>query len=544
MKRTCDRIVVILAGIVTSAAGLLSPCVADAGKWQEPAWEKTGGQAVRLRFRFTRGERIRYRQMQQSKITAAGQTTELDVSCTKVWTVEGVSQDGTAQVASVLEGLTLEVAGKSRPWSGGVRGRFSIRPTGGMERITGTVDQRSLPTFPPGPVRLGSKWTAPMGFAGGLDDPTAVAEGKATYTLAGLADVGGHTWAKILFRGELALPKRWLSKKVIGVKCARRGPPAKAGSTRRAEDTGAAVAEAVKGYPAEKAGLRTGDRIVELAGVAVEDVPDLLYAVAVAPAGKASPIVMVRHGIRRKLLIMPRTVASFQAEARGTFKGRLVFDVTAGRLVRGEMKPLTATVTMWPDGGNDARKIQQQFVASALTQLQTRAVPAIATSQSSTVPATRAAPGDEQAVRKLAEDYVRAYATLGQAPTAKLQQILAEDFMSAFSNGTAAEGRGAFLRVYRKAMAEIRQLFRSWAVRLEIRSVRVFGQAAVVFGTVIMEGRPKDGNGEKPFRKEVWETLVFRKAAGRWRLIHEHATPRRPAKPREPAAAPAPPTQP
>jgi len=538
MEHACDRTAVILAGIVTLAAGLWCPCAADEAPWREPAWRKTGDQAVRLRFKFARGERVAYRQTQQSKITTAGQTAELDFSCTKVLTAEGVRQDGTAQVLSVLEGLTLKVAGKSRPWPGGIRGRFSIRPTGEMDKITGTVDERSVPTFPADSVRLGSKWTAPMGFAGALDDPTAVAEGKTTYTLAGLAEVGGHTWAKILLQGELALPRRRVSKNVIGVKCDRKGPAA---------ERGAAVTEAVKGSPAEKAGLRAGDRIVELAGVTVEDVPDLLYAVAVAPAAKPSGVVVIRHGIRKKLLITPRTVASFDAEAAGTFRGQLVFDVTAGKVVRGELKPLTATVTMWPTGqGSPPRppagqaghaaaqgpgKIQQQFVASVVSQLLAP-------------PVRPAASGDEQAVRTLAEAYVRAYATLGQPPAAKLEQILAEDFVSAFSNGTAAEGRAAFLQVYRKAMAEIRQLFQSWAVRLEIRSVRLFGQGAVVFGTVVMEGRLKDASGaQKPFRKEVWETLVFRKAAGRWRLILEHATPRAPAKPREPAAAPGPPPQ-
>jgi ketosteroid isomerase-like protein len=39
---------------------------------------------------------------------------------------------------------------------------------------------------------------------------------------------------------------------------------------------------------------------------------------------------------------------------------------------------------------------------------------------------------------------------------------------------------------------------------------------------------------KEPIRREVWETLVFRKSAGSWHLIEEHSTQAAPKVPATP----------
>ena len=95
-----------------------------------PAWKTTDDRQVRLRFRLAPGDRTEYAETQRSKIITAGKATEMDISATKVLTVERVADDGSAEVAVALEGIALKVAGKSRPWPGPTRGRFLILPGG------------------------------------------------------------------------------------------------------------------------------------------------------------------------------------------------------------------------------------------------------------------------------------------------------------------------------------------------------------------------------------------------------------------------------
>ncbi len=71
-------------------------------------------------------------------------------------------------------------------------------------------------------------------------------------------------------------------------------------------------------------------------------------------------------------------------------------------------------------------------------------------------------------------------------------------------------------------MAEIRDLFHTFDYRLDIQTVRVYGQSALVFGKVVLSGELKDG--QTPFRREIWETLVFARMDGKWKLVHEHST--------------------
>ncbi len=62
------------------------------------------------------------------------------------------------------------------------------------------------------------------------------------------------------------------------------------------EREGALVADVVKGDPAEKAGLRTGDIILEIDGKKIHDTHELLRIVAGVPVGRSVNVKAVRDG--------------------------------------------------------------------------------------------------------------------------------------------------------------------------------------------------------------------------------------------------------
>lgn len=72
-----------------------------------------------------------------------------------------------------------------------------------------------------------------------------------------------------------------------------------------AEGAGVLLSGVAAGGPAERAGLRGGDRIVEVAGHAVDDIYDYTYALEGLAIGEAVPIVVLRDGARVTLEITP-----------------------------------------------------------------------------------------------------------------------------------------------------------------------------------------------------------------------------------------------
>jgi serine protease Do len=67
------------------------------------------------------------------------------------------------------------------------------------------------------------------------------------------------------------------------------------------EREGVLVAGVIKGGPAEAAGLRPGDVVVELSGAKVREVPDLQRRVAAVTPGQTVALVVVRDGQAQRL---------------------------------------------------------------------------------------------------------------------------------------------------------------------------------------------------------------------------------------------------
>lgn len=59
------------------------------------------------------------------------------------------------------------------------------------------------------------------------------------------------------------------------------------------------------GGPAEKAGLRAGDIIVELAGQSIANIYDYTYALDLLKVGEPTPVVFTRDGDRRETELIP-----------------------------------------------------------------------------------------------------------------------------------------------------------------------------------------------------------------------------------------------
>lgn len=73
------------------------------------------------------------------------------------------------------------------------------------------------------------------------------------------------------------------------------------------ESSGLALSGVMKGGPADQAGLRAGDVIVELAGRRVENIYDYTYAIESLAVGETVPVTVVRDGARLSFDLTPRS---------------------------------------------------------------------------------------------------------------------------------------------------------------------------------------------------------------------------------------------
>jgi uncharacterized protein (TIGR02246 family) len=129
---------------------------------------------------------------------------------------------------------------------------------------------------------------------------------------------------------------------------------------------------------------------------------------------------------------------------------------------------------------------------------------------------------DEKAVGKLARQFLAVFRAKKAVPFEKFLDMLADDVVVILSAGDTRTGKKAVVEFYKDHLAEIREQTRGAVLSWKDMTVKVMGDGALVFGKVIIEARAK--TGDESMRREIWETLVFRKDAGAWRLIEEHST--------------------
>lgn len=346
---------------------------ADELAWQEPIWKQTVIEGVKLKWKFVPGGEVQYRERQKATLTSGGKTTESEHSVTLQYHVKALSKEGTAQV--LLSAKNLDTKGTGSEWFQFLPrdlhklGSFSISPSGHMTNVTGLIGIRSLPTFPIDPLKIGSKWIDDVDILITPILPRAIMTGRCTYQLVSLADVQGHTWAKIIFEGYLELPKQEVVQKVIGVKWEE---------TPVNNVQGAIVGEVVANSPADKAGILPGDAIQSFGGMAVDTWLDLIYAVGMSPHDKAAAVIVLRDTVKKKLFVKPRVSSSGKIEVKGSITGMFVFDVTTGGVVRMQISPFFRRALMQTGDKTTEREIH----VNSITQLVKYSTP----NQPSTIP--------------------------------------------------------------------------------------------------------------------------------------------------------------
>jgi hypothetical protein len=332
----------------------------DVLSWQEPIWIQTATEDVKLQWKFSSREEIRYHQRQKATITSEGETAEGEHSVTLRYHVKDVSKKGTAQILLSAKNLDTKGTGYELfhflPRSLHNLGSFSMSPSGHMTNVTGLIGIRSLPTFPNDPLKIGSKWIDDIGILITPILPRAIMTGKCTYQLVGLTDVEGHKWAKITFEGYLELPKQKVEQKIIGVKA----PEIPAQDVQ-----GAIVGEVIAGSPAEKGGILPGDVIKSFGGMTVNTWLDLMYVVAMSSHDKSAAVMVLRDNVRKELFVKSRVASSEQIEIKGRIKGMIVFDATLGGLVRMQISPFSRRALIQTGDKTTEREIH----VNSITQL-------------------------------------------------------------------------------------------------------------------------------------------------------------------------------
>jgi C-terminal peptidase prc len=140
-------------------------------------------------------------------------------------------------------------------------------------------------------------------------------------------------------------------------------------------------------------------------------------------------------------------------------------------------------------------------------------------------------PDDERAVRQLANEFIAAICSDSSTPLTRLEEIFADDICQITMEGNIIRGKQNNLFFYRSRQEKNRTNLRSRTARYDIQSVKISCDLAVVFGEV--EGERWRKNAPEPSRFNFWETLVFRKIGGEWRLVQEQTTRPRPARERK-----------
>jgi uncharacterized protein (TIGR02246 family) len=129
---------------------------------------------------------------------------------------------------------------------------------------------------------------------------------------------------------------------------------------------------------------------------------------------------------------------------------------------------------------------------------------------------------DEAEVRRLAQLYVAPVAIAPKVAPEKVAEFVADDVVAVWSDGRAVAGKAQLIARARAAIAEVQQTFKAFDATLHVRHVRMLGTAAIVVGDVRLAGTLQDG--EQPWERAIWMTLVFEKRPEGWRLVQEHST--------------------
>ena len=99
------------------------------------------------------------------------------------------------------------------------------------------------------------------------------------------------------------------------------------------DESGALVGDVTPGSPAEKAGIKPGDIIIEFDGKAIKEMNELPRLVAAVPVGKTVEVKVLREGKPQSFKVQIQELEEKQM-ASGPFPGKKVWDCPSGNLPR------------------------------------------------------------------------------------------------------------------------------------------------------------------------------------------------------------------
>lgn len=130
-------------------------------------------------------------------------------------------------------------------------------------------------------------------------------------------------------------------------------------------------------------------------------------------------------------------------------------------------------------------------------------------------------PATEQEIRGLAEQFYAACRPDPRGDYERFAALLADDVLAAGPYGDRLGGKDALLKWHKNDRPRQSAAFDTYDLTYDVESVRLLGDAAVVFGKAHFGGMLKSG---KEGRAANWETLVFRREPAGWRIVHEQST--------------------
>ena len=350
------------------APSVSGPASASKGmaRWQEPTWLKSSPDEFLFRWKYTEGDSLSYRETRKTSTTTEGKEKTGGYTV-KVEHLVNWVEGGKARVDVRWKHMGAKGSGADLldflEASTETLGSYTISPAGRMTDVVGALSLRSLPSFPAESVQLWQKWSAKMEIAFAPNIPDMVAVGECSYRLAGLADVNGHKWAKVVFSGALMLPQReFAMRKSLGVKR----------STEKHKSRGVLIGDVAPGYPAHEAGIRAGDVILSLGAMSVDSWSDLRYAIMLLPSRGVSEAVVSRGKARVRTKVKPRVETSSKLSLKGTVNGLFVFDLTDGVLVRVALVPLNLQAEIDVGGRKFNQTIEVRGVDSTYRSYQGR----------------------------------------------------------------------------------------------------------------------------------------------------------------------------
>jgi serine protease Do len=153
---------------------------------------------------------------------------------------------------------------------------------------------------------------------------TAIIRGGSGIGFAIPASMARRISSELLSKGRVT--RGWLGVSIQAL------TPELASSFGVKDGKGALVTEVVPGSPAAKAGVRSGDVIVEINGTKVDDPGDLARAIALATPGRASRLTVWRDKQEHALSVVLREAPGERQASRLGFEVRPVTPQIAGRL--------------------------------------------------------------------------------------------------------------------------------------------------------------------------------------------------------------------